>query len=96
MTIIYLFFIDDMGAKPNIHEPAGTCFVANQNRVPLQSETLKREIYADVTSVSQYAQLGVSGREMFALSPHLSSLSSITQVSVARFRTKVVQIGSKY
>lgn len=74
-------FTDDTGAKPSLQQPAGTCFVASQNRTPSQSETLKREIYGDsITSSSQYPHGQVTGSDVFALSPHLSSLTSITQV----------------
>ncbi|XP_012942177.1 DNA-binding protein RFX6 [Aplysia californica] len=70
---------DDTGAKPNLQQPAGTCFVASQSRVPAQNETLKREVYGDSTSASPYAHAQGHSRDVFALSPHLSSLTSITQ-----------------
>ncbi|BFZ05273.1 hypothetical protein BsWGS_08312 [Bradybaena similaris] len=71
---------DDTGAKPNLQQPAGTCFVASQSRTPSQSEALKREMYGEVlNSGPHFVQGQVTGREAFALSPHIASLATQAQ-----------------
>ncbi|CAG5134146.1 unnamed protein product, partial [Candidula unifasciata] len=71
---------DDTGAKPNFQQPAGTCFVASQSRTPSHNEALKREMYGEtLTSNSHFVHGQATGRETFALSPQISSLSSLSQ-----------------
>ncbi|CAL1534755.1 unnamed protein product [Lymnaea stagnalis] len=70
---------DDMGAKPNLQQPAGTCFVANQNKTPSQNEALKREIYGEnVISPFSHA-VHAPGRDALGVTRHLTSLTPLTQ-----------------
>ncbi|XP_041367036.1 DNA-binding protein RFX6-like [Gigantopelta aegis] len=73
---------DDTGSKPNLDQGPGTCFVAtpNRNSVSRNENCVKREQqYLDPSlNHSPFNPMIPNGREPFSMSPHLSSLNSMT------------------
>ncbi|KAK6190328.1 hypothetical protein SNE40_002223 [Patella caerulea] len=73
---------DDTGSKPNLSQAPSTCFVASSGRNNLARGMLgnpvKREQYLDPSFPPTYNPLQ-PGRDPYPISPHLSSLTSITQ-----------------
>ncbi|XP_067655645.1 DNA-binding protein RFX6-like [Haliotis asinina] len=66
---------DDQGTKPILAQGPSTCFVANPNRNnPSRPGSVKRENYLDPDGHYN----AMHGRDPYPISPHLSSLTSMT------------------
>ncbi|GFO39610.1 DNA-binding protein rfx6-like [Plakobranchus ocellatus] len=77
---------DDTGAKLNLQQPAGTCFVANQSRTGYHVDVLKREATSDPTkgysSHNGHLKAEERGFIMFpdpTVSPGMHSIPTISQ-----------------